>query len=185
MHYSLFIFLITICMTNTTLSSTKAELKPTPHLKNYLSAAQNYNKGIYTHSINSYKRYLENCKKTKCDTTRRLFSIDMLGTIYTRHLNDPSKIIEYLSKYKQNLKANDAITDELDDWLNAAREYKNAKQLASHIKIPEELIKLGDKYFKMGESLKEFPMDRAGNPHLSISSSYYLQYIYKLSLIHI
>jgi hypothetical protein len=146
---------------------------------NYVSANTSYHGGVYSKSIDLYKDFLDSCKKTECDTAKRLFAIDMLGTIYIRHMNDPDSLITYYESYKKGIKLNDAVADEIDDWIGASQDYKSIKSLANKVSGAEKLIELGNKYFKIGQEKKKYPMDRRGNPYLSIASSYYLQYIYK------
>lgn len=177
----MYYFILSLLFVTSSHANTKTELnqnsKPLPH--SYVSANNSYQGGVYSKSIDFYKDYLDGCKKAECDTAKRLFAIDMLGTIYIRHMNDPETLISYYESYKKVIKLNDAVADEIDDWIGASQDYMSVKTLANKVSGPEKLIELGNKYFKKGQGKKKYPMDRSGNPYLSIASSYYLQYIYK------
>lgn len=144
----------------------------------YKKAIKTYKVGDFTKSIKSYKTYLENCIQLTCKTEQKLFAIDMLGTIYIRHLNDPKSINSYLKSYIKRTQQNDAILDEIEDWISASNDYLELNKLAHTLTDSKTLFFKGNSFYKKGIAMKKYPMDRSGNPILSIASSYYLQLIY-------
>lgn len=147
----------------------------------YKVGAEAYRRESYDKSLKYYQDFLNRCKKKKCLTTEKLFAIDMIGSIYIRVQKDPSALITYYSHYGEKGKFNDAIQDEIDEWINASREWLKSKKKSPKISKPEELLKFGNVFYQRGIKKKKYPMDRSGNADLSIAASYYVPYIFEFN----
>jgi hypothetical protein len=158
-------------------TSNKKEIEISP----YESGAKSYRRGSYSKSLKHYQNYLFGCRKSKCPTTKRLFSIDMIGSIYLRVRKDPSSLISFYKDYTKKGGFNDAVQDEIDEWVNASQEWLKNKKFPHQINKPKELLTLGDYFYLRGIKKKKYPMDRSGNADLSIAASYYVPYIYEFN----
>lgn len=145
----------------------------------YYNAAIAYRKGEYDTSLELYKKYMRFCKNSECPTLKRVFAIDIIGTIFIRGHRDPQGLIDYFEVYLIGGNLNDAVEDEIYDWISASTDWIESKKAILPAKDPEELFRLGDYFFQKGEKKKEYPMDRSGNAEMSIAASYFVPYIFQ------
>jgi hypothetical protein len=159
----------------------KSKFQQTTPDHSYSMGAKAYRKGSYDESLTNYLQYLNQCKIVKCPTVKKIFSIDMIGSIYIRVQKNPSKLIKSFDKLLKKSEFNDAVQDEIEDWILSSKEWINNKKFPWQVKKAEEMFKLGNFYYDRGSKKKKYPMDRSGNADFSIAASYYIPYIYEFS----
>jgi tetratricopeptide (TPR) repeat protein len=146
----------------------------------YREGQREFNKRNYKESLVLFNQYIEKNKNIKNKKTKeRVFwAIDQVSRIYLMIYKDTDKAISFLESISKSVKLSEAEDDDISEWISVAKDWKKRGKLPKNIKNPEELFKLGEKFFEQGMEKLKYPADNAGNADFYIASTYLIPYVY-------
>lgn len=144
------------------------------HFKNKEKVAYFKDQTSYITNLN----YIKSCQKKECNLYSLISSIDRLGKIYLDQLLYAKELIVDFEKIRLDFIYNDAIDDEIIDWISCAKDIEYIRNNQVDIKNSKMLLKYGNDFYQRAMKKKKFPMDRTANELLQIAQDYYLSYLY-------
>jgi len=155
----------------------KADDTPGPLDSLYRRAQRDYSRQNYESALPLLRDYVERSKSLRFKRERLLWVVDQIGRIYLREMHDPDSAIAFFEQLSKHKKFNDAEYEVIDEWLSAAREWKQLGDMPDEAASADTLLERGKHFYQKGLAVQKFPGDDAGDAYFHIAASYLVPFI--------
>ncbi|MDA8792964.1 hypothetical protein N9N67_06950 [Bacteriovoracaceae bacterium] len=143
----------------------------------YLTAQGEFHNKNYQLALESFKKFIES-KGSDKDRIKFFWSINNVARIYLREQKSPKEAIIFFEGLLTRFKFNEAEEDAILEWISVSKEWQSLGRMPRNIKTPEELFRIGEKFYRQGMDKIEFPADDSGNADFFIAATYLVPYVF-------